>query len=97
MRFFELGERKVQVPSCLLVLNRRALAIQPLAQPQLQFTGGLLSESDRDDLVDAGTGFGQDPHDPSHQLGRLSRARRGLDDERVVESSGDQMTSLCVR
>ena len=56
-----------------------------LPQAQLQLTRRLLGERDSDNLANIGAAFGENAHDPFYQLRRLAGARRGLDDQRLVD------------
>ena len=68
--------------------HRRRLArarVELARAAQLQLAGRLLGERHRDDLPTVRSPVGEDRDDAVDELGRLARARRRLDDQRLVE------------
>src|SRR5438128_9876352 len=90
-RLFELLQRFVEmcaggVSEINLVV---AGGLDLLAQPKLQFAGGLFSESHRDHTVEGGAAGGDNRDDTADQRRGLAGAGGGLDDERGVEVGAD--------
>ena len=88
---FEIRERRIERFARDGVLRAPPLPLERFAQPQLQLARRFFRERDRHELSDARPSGRQDPQDAIDQLGRFAGARRGLDDERVVEVSGDRI------
>jgi hypothetical protein len=95
VRFFEVMHRGIeQAAGGGVGAGFRPRALELFAKTQLQLAGRLLAERDRDDLADRGASLGDQRDDASDQLGGLAGARRGLDDQRLVELAGDQLAIL---
>ena len=93
--FFELRERGVERRlACSSLRLGRALALEPLAQPQLQLARRFLGERDRDNLVRPSARPSRGSARSGHELGRLAGAGSGFDDERVVERVGDRWRAV---
>ena len=73
VRLFEIGQRFGH------------FLLEFLAQPHLQFAGGLFGERDRHDLVHTRPFRCDGGHDPRHERCRFARARRSFDEKRRVE------------
>ena len=96
-RLLELGQRAGQPRA--LGGGARAVAARALdlgAQPELEFAGGLLGESHRDDPVELGSRARQRRDDPVDQRGGLAGAGRGLDHQRGVEVVADAVAHALI-
>ena len=93
--FFELRERQIQTPALSSIRSgAHPRVVQPFPQPELELAGGLLRERDGDDVADVRLALGDDVDDPPDERRRLAGAGRGFDDERRVESGGDERASV---
>ncbi len=95
VRLFQRLQREVQ-PLLFLVCRRVAREVERFPQPQLQFAGGLLREGHGHDPAHFGAARRQDADDAVHELSRLARARRRLDDQRGVESGRDGVSRFLI-
>ena len=95
VRLLELGEREVEA-GALLLRGAAAGALDLGAKPELHLAGGLLGEGHRDEAGERRLALLEERHHAVHELGRLPRAGRGLDDERRVEIAADAIARLLV-
>ncbi len=97
VRLFELRQRPIEPrPRLVIVADRHARAVELFPQPQLQLARGLLREGDGDDPADVRLALGDDADDAADERRGLAGAGRGFDDERRVESVGDEVAGLGV-
>ena len=93
MRFLEILNGGVE---SLLDVGRcriPPLLFEMLPQAQLQLTCRLLGERDSDNLANISPAFGKHADDPLHQRRRLAGARRGLDNQRLVDGLFDRFVA----
>src|SRR6266545_2742081 len=96
VRLFEVLYRILQAARDRRVRRLPTLLFELLTKPQLQLAGGLLCKGHRDDRSHAGPALTQDADDAIDELGRLSGAGRGLDDERLVHGIANEAARFLV-
>jgi hypothetical protein len=72
-------------------------ALEPAADPEFHFPGGLLGEGQRHDAVDRGAPLGNQRHHAPDHLGGLAGAGCRLDDDVALELGRDRAPGVSIR
>ena len=86
---------RVKLARASLVVSL-ARQIQFLAQPQLQFAGGLVGERHRDDVIDGSRAAGEHRYDASDQLGGFAGAGGGFHQQAFAERCADALACRAI-
>src|SRR6202046_5536005 len=84
-RFFQVGESLFEIAASLRLIGLGTSPFQVGSETKLELSCCLLSESNRDNLVDGSSAAGQHCNDPLHQLAGLARSGSSLNDHVAVE------------